>query len=135
MHRLIVMMNQLSKYHRNAANGLTGHCHRGDTWIGTSGAWFHSCLFVKVRPFVGQDRLELGQVPLVLFWIVRQFLACLGRDVMWDDPQGLSGLQRPNVRFAGSFEIIEPIKGFRDRIADNHDAMVAHNHDLILGVR
>ena len=135
MHRLIVMMNQLSKYQRNAAIGLGGHCQRGETWIGPSGAWFHSFLFVKVGPFVRQDRLKFGQVPLVLFWIVRKFLASLGRDVMWNDPQGLSGLQRTDVGFAGAFKVIESIKGFCDRIADNHDAVVAHDHDLILGVR
>jgi hypothetical protein len=73
-------------------------------------------------------------VTFVLFWIILKLGRCFFSDFIGQDAQGLSGLQRTYVVFGGAFELIESIKGFCDSCADYHDAVIAHDHDLLFGI-
>ena len=65
-----------------------------------------------------------------MFGVVFQFTGGFFGDVIGQNPKRASGLQGADIGFGRPFKIVEPIEGFGDGIADDHDAMIAHNHHL-----
>ena len=74
-------------------------------------------LFVICEDLGGlvEDRLELGQMPRVLFGVCFQFPGRLLGDFLGEKPQLLPGLQRANIGLRSPLEIIQPVEGFRKR--------------------
>mmetsp|Transcript_24078 Transcript_24078/g.44489 ORF Transcript_24078/g.44489 Transcript_24078/m.44489 type:complete len:242 (+) Transcript_24078:154-879(+) len=73
-------------------------------------------------------------MAFVLLGIILDLLRCFGRNRIRNHAQGFAGLQRQQVGLASPFKVKHPVKGLRHSIAQHHDPVIAHHHDLLPGV-
>ena len=74
------------------------------------------------------------QMAFALFRVAFQFLRRLFSNLIRQHLQRSPGLQGADIRLGSAFEIVLSGKRIGHRIADNHDAVVAHDHHFLLWV-